>query len=65
MRKIELSPAWVHGVAMAICLFGWIGLTLVFDGIANGEEATRALSQAVLFTSVMAACDLGICSYRR
>ncbi len=65
MLKIELSSAWVHGVAMAICFFGWIGLTLFFDGIPNREEASRVLSEAVLFTSLVAALDLGICLRRQ
>ena len=65
MRKAGLSPVWGHGVAMAICFFGWIGLTLLFDGINSRYEAAHTLSEAVLFTSLMAALDLGICALRR
>ena len=65
MRKTELSPLWSHGVAMAICFFGWIGLTLFFDGITTRDQAVDALNGAVLFTSLMAALDLGICAFRR
>lgn len=65
MRTTELSPAWIHGIAMAICFCGWMGLTLFFDGIRNTEQATHALAEAVLFTSLMAGIDLGIYAYRR
>ena len=65
MFKTELSPVWVHGVALAICFFGWIGLAACFDGIAGGDQAARALSQAFLFTSLIAGLDLGIWAYRR
>lgn len=65
MRKSEINPLWVHTIAMAICFFGWIGLTLFFDGIATRDQAARSLSQAVLFTSLMAGIDLGIYAYRR
>lgn len=58
------SPAWDHGVPLAIYFFGWMGLTLYFDGIANSEQAIRVLWEAVLFTSMMAAVDLGISVYR-
>ena len=65
MSKTELSPMWVHGGALAICFFGWIGLTLFFDGIADRQQAIRAITQATLFTSLIAGVDLGIYSYRR
>ena len=65
MRKSELNPAWVHGVALAICFFGWIGLAVYFDGVVSAEQVSRALSQAILFTTLMAAVDLGMWAYRR
>ena len=65
MGSKELSPGWVHGVALAICFFGWIGLTLIFDGIDDTEQAMRAFSQAILFTSLMAAIDIAIWVYRQ
>jgi len=65
MRKTKLSPVWVHGVALAICFFGWIGMAVFFDGIEGGDQAARALSQAFLFTSLIAGLDMGIWAYRR
>ena len=65
MRRSELKPGWVHGVALAICFFGWLGLSLCFDGMATIDRAARALSAAYLFTTAMAVVDLAVWAYRR
>jgi hypothetical protein len=65
MRQSELKPSWVHGVALAICFFGWVGLSLYFDGMATMDSAARALSAACLFTTAMAIVDLAVWAYRR
>ncbi len=65
MGRTDLHPILDHGIVLAIYFFGWIGLTSFFDGITNSEQAAHALSEAVLFTSIMAALDLGICALRK
>ena len=65
MRKIELRPGWVHGVALAICFFGWVGLSIYFDGISAIQRPAHALSAAYLFTTAMALLDLAVWAYRR
>ena len=64
MRNMETSPAWDHGIALAICFFGWIILTLMVEGIRSRAEASHTVSKAFVFTVFMAIVDLGIWAYR-
>jgi hypothetical protein len=65
MRKTEMSPAWGHGITVAICFFGWILLTLFVDGIRTKAEASHTISEAIVFTALMGAVNVGVWASRR
>jgi hypothetical protein len=60
MRKMGISPAWGHGITIAICFFGWILLTIFVDGINTQAEASRAVSEAIVFTALAGIVHVGI-----
>jgi hypothetical protein len=60
MHETEISPAWGYGITVAICFFGWILLTIFVDGINTRAEASRAVSEAIIFTALAGVIPGGI-----